>query len=627
MTGGYVGKLLWVDLTSGETVVKDLSPELSKKFIGGAGYAAKIIYDAVNPKVDPLGPDNLLVFMAGPMVGTTFPGGTKWTVCSRSPQTYIWGEASASGFFGAQMKRGGFDGIVFRGKAKEPVYLLADEGKAEVKSANHLWGKDTIETANIIQSDLGERKARVACIGPAGERLVRFAAIVTDEERVAARSGMGTVMGSKNLKAVAVKGDQRVHVADEGKFRKIVEEVREAVKPPKAPTYTVSRIEGLTADGTARAVEGLEKSGALPTKNWMRGAFPNAYKISGTTMSKTILSKRAMCALCGIITCWRIVDLGTSPYAPLKGHGPEYETIASLGSLCMNENLEAIAKANDLCNRFGIDTISTGGVIAFAMECYEKGILSEDDTGGIHLTWGDPNLIINLVELIGRREGFGALLGEGVRRAAEKIGKGAENYAIHVKGLEFPMHEPRRWWTMALAYATSNRGACHLQGIPAYLEWGLLQPEFGFHQQLPPFVEEGKAEAVKFHQDFSAAFTSMGHCQFTIGGVIPFKLVAQAFSAITGRDIDHLGLLKCGERIWNVKRAFNVRMGVSTKDDTLPKRFLEEPLSEGATAGKLPPFKSMLERYYSLRGWKEGKPTRDKLEELGLHEIVKDLWP
>jgi aldehyde:ferredoxin oxidoreductase len=261
------------------------------------------------------------------------------------------------------------------------------------------------------------------------------------------------------------------------------------------------------------------------------------------------------------------------------------------------------------------------------MECYERGLITEEDTGGRELNWGDSDLIIKLVELIGKREGFGWLLGEGVKRAAEKIGGGAEDIAVHVKGQEPPMHEPRHYWTMALAYATSNRGACHVQGVPTYLEWGLMQPEYGYLEKLPAFVEEGKPEAVKFHQDFAAAYTAMGHCQFTIGGVVPFDLIAKAFSAVTGREIDHWGLLKIGERIWNLKRAFNVRMGVSEKDDILPKRFAEEPLQEGATAGRLPPMKTMLKKYYSLRGWKEGKPTKEKLEELELSKLISDLWP
>jgi len=343
-------------------------------------------------------------------------------------------------------------------------------------------------------------------------------------------------------------------------------------------------------------------------------------------MSKTILKNRGMCSLCGIIACWRHVEVKQGKYAPIEGHGPEYETCASLGSLCFNSNLESIAKANEICNRLGIDTISTGAAIAFAMECYEKGVLTKEDLGGAALSWGDDETIVKMTEIIGRREGIGRLLGEGVRFAASRLEGGAERFAIHVKGMEVPMHEPRRWWTMSLAYATSNRGACHLQGTPAYLEWGLIQPEFGYETKLQPYDREQAARATKFHQDFNAAFTAMGHCQFTIGGVIPFNMVAKAYSAATGEKVDHWELLRRGERIWNMKRAFNIRMGVTPAEDTLPQRFLTEPLKEGAAAGKVPPLTDLIQQYYALRGWEDGKPSRQKLCELGMGDVASGLW-
>jgi len=624
--GGYVGKILLIDLGAEKMSAEDLDLEVARKYIGGAGYAARVLYDSIDASTDPLGPENVIIFMAGPMVGTGFPGTTKWTICAKSPLTHIWGESSASGSFGAELKRAGFDGIAVSGSSPSPVMIRVSDGDAELRDATGFWGMETLATAKAIQKELDDPNTRVACIGPAGERLVRYASVVTDEERVCGRTGMGTVMGSKNLKAIAVRGTEGVPIADERTFASICDKARRAVKPPNAPSYTSDRVSGLTAHGTARSVESLEMMGGLPTRNWQQGRFPEATKITGSTMSKTILKGRGMCPHCGIIACWRKVKVEGGKYAPVEGHGPEYETCASLGSLCLNSSLESIAKANDICNRLGIDTISTGATIAFAMECYEKGILTSADLGGIPLSWGNDEAIVKVVELIGRREGVGRLLGEGVRFVASTMGEEAERLAAHVKGLEVPMHEPRRWWTMSLAYATSNRGACHLQGTPVYLEWGLIQPEFGYATKLPPFKQEQTAQATRFHQDFSAAFTSMGHCQFTIGGVIPFNMVAEGYSSATGEKVDHWGLLRKGERIWNMKRAFNIKMGTTAREDTLPPRLLEEPLREGPAADRLSPLNSLLQEYYAIRGWRDGKPSREKLLELDMEDIAFSLW-
>jgi len=626
MRGGYVGRILWVDLAGEKIWAEALDVEVARKYIGGAGYAARLLYDRIEPSADPFAPENLIVFIAGPMVGTGFPGATKWTVCARSPLTYAWGESSASGSFGAELKHAGFDGVAVAGSSPFPVTICVDDGDAGLRDARKLWGMKTTATTKAVQNELGDSAVRVACIGPAGEQLVRFASIVTDEGRVCGRTGMGAVMGSKNLKAIAVRGTEKIPLASKPSFSSLCDIARRAVKPPAAPTHTVERVTGLTSDGTARSVESLEMMGGLPTRNWTQGAFPEAIKITGSTMSKTILKNRGMCSLCGIIACWRHVDVKQGKYAPIEGHGPEYETCASLGSLCLNSNLESIAKANEICNRLGIDTISTGAAIAFAMECYEKGVLTKEDLGGITLSWGDSEAVVKMTETIGRREGIGRLLGEGVRFAADRLGGGAERFATHVKGMEVPMHEPRRWWTMGLAYATSNRGACHLQGTPAYLEWGLIQPEFGYEKKLQPYDREQAAQATKFHQDFNAAFTAMGHCQFTIGGVIPFNVVAEAYSAATGEKVDHWELLRRGERIWNLKRAFNMKMSVSPVEDTLPRRFLAEPLKEGAAAEKVPPLADLLQEYYAIRGWEDGKPSRQKLCELGMEDVASDLW-
>lgn len=618
ITDGHTANVLRVDLTNQRISVLRVSPEVQRSLVGGVGIAAKILLDEVQSSCDPLGPANRLILTAGPLVGV-FPGGVKWTVCAKSPATGIWGESSASGFWGCELRRAGFESIVVQGTADNPVWLNVREGEARIEKASHLWGKETIEAAHEIQRDLNDPKARVACIGPAGEKLVRCASIVTDESRVCGRAGMGAVMGSKKLKAVSVRGTNKIPVADERMLRELSRKAHEYVKEPKAWSWTPARVEGVSADGTARSVESLEKMGGLPVRNWTAGSFPEATNITGSTMSKTILKSKSTCPMCGLITCWRGIEVKSGEYAPISGRGPEYETCAALGSLCMNANLEAVAKANDLCNRFGIDTISAGVSIAFAMECYEKGIITKADTEGAELRWGDSDAIIEMVRQIGNSEGFGAILGQGVRNAAEKIGRGAEKYAMHVKGLEMSLHEPRRWWSMGLAYSTSNRGACHLQGTPLYLEWGLLQPEFGYPEKLTSFTIEGKAAATKFHQDLGAVMTALGMCSFVSSGVVPWTIIAPAYSAVTGVEVDHWGLLKLGERIWNLKRLFNVKMGVTQKDDTLPRRFLDEPLREGPTAGKTLPLEPMLKEYYELRGWNaQGRPKDAKLAELSL---------
>jgi len=611
--GGFTGKLLRIDLGRKKTSNEEPKVEPLKKLIGGLGYAVKILYDEVESRVEPFNPENRIIFTAGPLIGC-WPGGTKWTICSRSPLTNLWGESNASGSWGNELKRAGFDGIIVYGKAEEPVYLWVYNGVVEIKSAKHLWGLDTIETCDAIKSEIGDQKARVTAIGPAGEKLVRFASSVSDEVRVSGRTGMGAVMGSKKLKAIAVKGEKRTPIADEEKLNALKREFREVTTGSKAWPWAANRIKSLSNYGTAGALETLGQLGALPVKNWTKGTFPNAEKITGSTMSETILKKRLQCSMCGLITCWRYIAIKEGHYAPLIGKGPEYEACAAFGSICMNDNLEAIAKANDLCNRLGLDVISTGAVIAFAMECFEKGIITEDALGGLDLTWGNPDMIIRMVEMMGKREGFGKLLGEGVRIASQKIGKGSENFAIHVKGLEIPMHEPRIWWAQALAYATNTRGGCYGEGAPIYIETGLLQPEYGFSEKPEPFKIEGKAALAKFYQDFGSLMTALGLCRFTVGGVIPFTLIAKVYTAVTGWKTNHLELLRCGERIWNLKRMFNVKMGATNKDDTLPRRFLEEPLSEGPIAGKTVPLKPMLEEYYKLRGWNsEGKPIKPPL--------------
>jgi aldehyde:ferredoxin oxidoreductase len=627
MMGGYIGKLLRIRLSDLKVSVESLDFEVARKLVGGDGYAANILYNEVTSSITPYSTENRLIFMTGPLTGSMVPGGNRWAVVARSPLTDIFGESHAGGFWGTELKSAGFDGVIVQGRAESPVYLWIHDKEVEIRKADDLWGMETFEAYRTIQSELGDQKTRIIGIGPAGEKLVRIAAIICSDRGAAGRTGLGAVMGSKNLKAIAVRGTGKIPIVDENRVRELLGKVREALKVPPLNAYDHRN---LGRDGTAYGVETFNVIGNLPTKNWTVGSFAGAEKISGPTMSKTILSRRTACFNCPI-SCGRYIEVKAGPYSPLSGPGPEYEAIASFGSLCMNENLESIAKANDICNRLGTDTISCGASIAFAMECYEKGTITPENTGGVKLSWGNHEAIIRMTELIGRKEGFGATLGEGVRIAAQKIGKGAENCAIHVKGLEIPMHNPRILKAQGLGYATSNRGACHNQGSPMYVERGVLLPDYGFDKSLNGIATEGKARLTMIHQNICTAVDAMGMCKFVVllTYVIPPTLLAEFYSAVTGLETDHNELLRLGERIWNLKRAFNIEMGLSRQHDTLPKRFLEETVQEGPAKGQIVELEPMLNVYYALRGWDcEGRPTKEKLRELGLEGLIDvDSWP
>ncbi|MEM1514860.1 MAG: aldehyde ferredoxin oxidoreductase family protein [Candidatus Bathyarchaeia archaeon] len=615
MIGGYAGKILRVNLSKNKVRIEDLDLTLARNLLGCLGIASKIMLEELDPSVDPLSPDNRLVLLTGVLTGSTAPAACKSIVVSRSPLTNIWGESVFSANTGIELKRAGYDMLMVKGVADKPVYLWIHDNNIEIRDAGSLWGMDTFTACEAIKSDLGEKKAAVVSIGPAGERLVKISSIMSDNGRAAGRCGLGAVMGSKKLKAIAALGSRNINVAN----LDLLNEIRKEIV-----SITKNRLKGLSDHGTARGVVAFEEMGNLPIKNWTKGSFPRAERISGARMTETILVGRKACYACHV-GCGRYVKISDGPYAPLEGYGPEYETIAALGSLCMNDDLEAIAKANDLCNRFGLDTISTGAVIAFAMECYEKGVLTKDDTNGIELRWGDPDAIIKMIELIGRREGFGIILGEGSIRAAEKIGRNAERYAMHVKGLEIPMHSPYRFKEMGLQYAVSERGACHLRGISMLPARGTLLPDIGLEKQVDGFSIEGKAHIVKVMQDLCRVLDALGVCKFVyLFGGVSLRVLAKLHTAVTGWETTLDELMRAGERIWILQRIFNVRMGVRRKDDALPKRFLEEPLSEGAAKGQIVNLEPMLDEYYVERGLdSNGIPKREKVMELGLNFAVR----
>ncbi len=616
---GYMGKLLYVDLTNKEVRKKETPLDLAKLYIGGSGLAARFIYDLVPPEIDPFSPDNFLFIMTGPMTGTSFPTSGRFAVCSKSPLTDGWGEATSSGFWGPELKFSGFDGIIIKGRSEGPVYLFIDEGEAKLLPADHLEGKDAYETNEIIMRDHGDKKIKVIAIGRAGENKVRFAGITTHGARMAARTGMGAVMGSKRLKAVAVRGSRKVKVADEARFMRNLRNVLGVIKESPG----AKRLRDL---GTPFLVLLHEPLGNLPTKYWSLGEWPEgAEKISGERMKETILVGNAGCFMCPI-ACERVIKVEKGPYGPLEGKGPEYETICSLGSLLLIDDLEAIAKANELCGRYGMDSISTGNVIGFTIFMYERGVLTDKDTGGIKLRWGDPELVFELIRMIAEREGIGNLMAEGVKRMAEKIGKGMEDYAAHVRGLELPMHDPRAFPSVALSYATISRGACHT-AFTQSLERKVRVPELGFDRQLDRYDLKGKPHLVKTMQDYTAVFDSLALCKFLIHSGVQPSLIAEGLSSITGWEVDREWLLKVGERVFNLKRAYNYRCGTGTrKSDRLPKLVLI-PLKEGGAKGYVPKLDPLLSEYYKLRGWTEdGVPSREKLVELGLKDVAEDIW-
>ena len=442
---GYIGKLLRVNLSNGDIQEEKLKREDAIKFIGGTGLAAKILYDEIISNISPYDPSNKLVFMTGPLEGTLVPCSCRYAVCALSPLTGAWGEAHASGFWGPELKSAGYDGIVIEGRACSPVYLKIFDGDVTIEDASSLWGMGCLDLERALKKELGE-DVKVACIGPAGERLVRYASIINDGGRAAGRCGMGAVMGSKNLKAIVVRGSGKIQVAKPAMLRKTIRRLY-----PVLMSFPTTQI--YSAYGTNGEMDSFYEYGDVPIKNFTIGVWDGVKKIDGKAMAKTIVKGQRACLGCPI-GCWRYIKIEDGAYAGIEGRGPEYETAASFGSLLLNDDIMVIAKANELCNQYGMDTISTGVSIAFAMECYERGIIGKEDTGGLELRWGDGDVILKLIELIGKREGFGDILAEGVRKASQRIGKGSERYAMHVKGLEIPMHDPRAFQGMGLQYAT-----------------------------------------------------------------------------------------------------------------------------------------------------------------------------
>jgi aldehyde:ferredoxin oxidoreductase len=597
----YTGKVLKADLTKGKISVEELDAEIARKFIGGKGLGAKILYDSLEAGIEPLSPKNLLIFSSGPLTATLAPTSGRWAVVTKSPLTNIFLDCQVGGYFGAAMKLAGFDCIIAEGKADSPVYLWVHDETAEIKNAVDFWGKGCFETTKTMKKRLG-KNVSVATIGPAGERLVRYACISVDMYRQAGRGGAGAVMGSKNLKAVAVRSaGRRIEYTDPEGFRNAA---KKALKVIQENSFVLLR----RKYGTPIWVAPVNEAAILPTRNFSTGYFEHVDGISGETMRSKIFVKNGTCYNCSI-RCWQYTQVKSGKYRVNELAGPEYETIALMGSNCGVESIEAIAYANLLCDDLGLDTISTGNTIAFAMECFEKGLLKEQ--GGLELRFGNADAEIEMVKRIAYQKGFGKILAEGVRSASKRIGSQSEEFAMHVKGMEVPGYDPRGAFGMALAYATSDRGACHQRAwsVRAEIE-GKLSPRYS---------TEGRAKFVKETQDERAICFSLVLCDFAPLEVSNF---VELLNRAIGLDLTVEDYLKTGERIWNLTRLFNVREGITRKDDGLPARFMVKPLPDGVAKGKVITKRildKMLDEYYALRGWdKNGIPKKEKLKELGL---------
>jgi aldehyde:ferredoxin oxidoreductase len=617
--GGYAGKILEVDLGTEKMGTFSVKEEDKIRFLGGSGLAAKIFFDIFNTDFEPLSPENPLMVISGPVVGTQFPGTSRFAVCGKSPLTGIWGEGTCGGNFGPELKFAGVDGIIFKGASPTPVYLLIEDDKIELRDAKDLWGMDNYSLIDLLKERHGkEREPKVLSIGPAGENLVRFAAICNDKGDFIGRTGMGALMGSKRLKALVIKGTKKVEISypeEYATLRKLlVAKSRDAVVA-----------QSFRSMGTDAGMDLGMMTGDVPIKNWTIGEdFELSANLGGPSMTEKYLTRNHACSFCPI-ACKRIVKVNDGPFKTEEGPGPEYETCAAFGTLIMNDNLAGVIKANEWCNRYGMDTISCGATIALAMEAYEKGLISKKDTDGVDLTWGNIQDVIELLHRIAKKEGIGAILSEGSREAAKRLGKGAETFSVEVKGLEAPMHDPRGFHGMGLAYMTSIRGACHLMHLCLGIEQGITAyPEAGFQENYIGQTSGGKAEMIKLCEDFGIPCNSLVICEF-VAWTLSANDLAEMVRVTTGFDFTLKDLLACGERTWLLKRGLGNMMGVRSKDDRLPKRILT-PLREGAAAGSIPDVEKLLREYYEIRGLdEEGKPGKDMLIKAGLEDLAKKL--
>ncbi len=621
--GGFTGRVLHVDLGSGATTVDEPAAEVYRRYGGGGGLALYYLLRELTPGVDPLGPGNIIVFMTGAMSGTPLWGANRYVVAAKSPLTMGLARSEAGGWWGPELKAAGFDGLVLKGRAPSPVYLMIRDGDIEVLPAGDLWGKSTGDVQDAIVERSGDRRTRVLQCGPAAEKGVRFAALTNELRHWNGRGGLGAVLASKNVRAIGVRGTGKPVVVNEERAQAILKDLRTSYNRNESSIHL---------HGTARGVPGLNADGILPTRNFVDGAFDGADKISGQTMSETILVGRGTCYACAV-ACKREVDVPEMGVTRKYG-GPEYETIGSLGSLCGIDSLEYVAKGNQTCGEYGLDTISTGVAIAFAMECYERGLITDADTGGLELRFGNAEAMVEMIHRIGKREGLGDLLAEGVARAAKRLPAEAESLAMHVKGQETPLHEPRGKKGLALSYALSPTGADHMEAPhdPLLETVGLSNASLGPLGLYEPVdrmdLSYRKVRAFYVLQLLWGAYNVIGMCTFAAAPSGPIRLdqLVDFYSAVTGWPTSLWEMLRLAERAKAMYRVFNYREGLDADDDKLPRRFFE-PLGNGPLQGEkldVTEFEDARRLYYELCGWDRdtGAPTKARLLDLELEWLV-----
>jgi len=601
---GWIGFLLRINLSTGNVSKENLSPEVARSFMGGRGLGTYLMSREVSPAIDPLAPENRFIFAAGPLSGTNAPSSSHWNIVTKGALTGTIASSSSGGMFGAMLKYAGYDALVVEGRAERPVYIWIKDDKVEIRDAAQLWGQTTPETTEKIRK-LTDEEASVSCIGPAGENLVPLANVMNECNRAAGRSGVGAVMGSKNLKAVVVRGTGAVRVPDAGGFRSAMVKAKEKLKAhPVGGT-------GLRLYGTDVLINILNESGGLPTRNFQESSFPTADKVGGESLAKRLLIRARGCIAC-TISCGRATKV-MNPEFKGQGEGPEYETAWALGPDCAVDDLDAITKANYLCNEYGIDTIGMGSTVACAMDLFEHGVITTEDTDGVALTFGNARAMVDMVRKTAVGEGFGKKLGLGSYRLAEHFGH--PEYSMTVKKQEMPAYDPRALQGMGLNYATSNRGGCHVRGYMTAVEI------LGNPVKLDNLATEGKAQWDIIFQDLTAAIDSCGMCLFTTFGLGGDDL-AELVSAATGVKFTTEDFLKTGERVWNLERLFNLKAGFTGKDDTLPQRMLKTPISAGPAKGHVNRLAEMLPEYYALRGWDaDGVPSPERLAALALSPL------
>jgi len=619
---GYAGRILRVNLTKNKIVTKPTEKRLIMEFVGGRGFNSKRLYSEVAADVDALSPENKLMFATGPLVGTAFPLGARFNVSAKSPLTGILGDSNAGGHFAPELKFAGYDQVIIEGRSSKPCYIFVQDQEIRIMDAEHLVAKDVYEATETIKKDLGDRQVQIATTGPAAENFVLYAGIFANLARPAARTGMGTVMASKNLKAIALRGTGNVKIADFKTFWKIAEEVEKETFVH--PQYWPRRVMG-----TTRILSLADKLGILPTRHFTSATFEDAAEVSGERLAREYNVKSRACFSC-IVPCSRIYAIREGDYAGLYGEGPEYEALSSFTARVGNSNLNLALKAVDMANKLGLDAISTAECIAWAMELYERGELTKKETDDLELKWGNGEAILELIEKIAHREGFGDLLADGVKIAAEKLGKGKE-IAFHVKSLELIQADPRGLKGYGLGYAVSSRGADHLRSEP-FLELS-DDPEkgmkmFGIPEATLRLAHKGKGKLIRYFENWCAIIDSLEVCKNLAENMelLPLNRAAEITKAVTGFSFTANTMFEIGERIVNLERAFLVREGITRKDDYLPTRFLKEPLPDGNSKGAVFEIEPMLNEYYEERGWdSNGIPKTEKLRKMRLEYVIKDF--